>query len=129
MLDEYDAGMPWVKATADFCENRAKSRGFIRLIGGYKARFSEEGPPGANPRKAFNRVCQASGAIQNKRAMVDAHSMGVKLRLTMHDENGASGDEKAGKTLVECMVNSFATKLVIPFRVDHGIGKSWGEAS
>lgn len=124
-LDEYDQKFPW-KEMSRLLESIADRRGWIRLAEGYRARFSRRGGRNGDfPTKAFNRLIQGSSAVQTKKALVLAHGAGIKLRLQVHDELGASGQESDAKVLADCMQE--AHKLCIPMKVDLAMGQSWGE--
>lgn len=46
IIQQYHARMPWVEGLTKFCEGRAKTRGFIRLIDGARCRFDKWEPWG-----------------------------------------------------------------------------------
>lgn len=128
ILEEYERGMPWVKAMADTCKRRAESRGFITLLGGYKARFSKlGGKNGSFPKDAFNRLCQGSSAAQTKRAMVNAYRDGINIKAQVHDELVFSGTRDQGEVVRQAFLSAFADRLNVPFAVDVAFGANWGE--
>jgi DNA polymerase I-like protein with 3'-5' exonuclease and polymerase domains len=131
LLDTYDAKYPWVRESTDYVKDVATRRGWIRLLGGYRARFARrKGEVGDFPHKAFNRLVQGGSAAQTKKSIIIYYEITGRVPLvTVHDENGVSGGNREKKALAEAMVSSFAEDLRVPMRVDATSGRSWGEAA
>lgn len=157
IIEQYHARMPWVRGLTEFCEGRAKTRGFIRLIDGARCRFDHWEPWGngrdsvytapmreeaarryhpweglrlrrADTRKAMNRGVQGGSARQTKMAMRDCWREGITPLLQLHDEiDICVGDEATGRRIQEIMVN--AVQLRVPMKVDLQLGRTWGMAS
>lgn len=155
IVNQYNSRMPFVKKLNDFCEGRAETRGFIKLLDGARCRFdlwelawrgggaakgaalprekALEVHKGkrikrAHTRKAMNRLIQGSSARQTKMAMRQCHREGYIPLLQMHDElDFPIGDPKVASRVCEIM--STIVKLKIPMNVDGQYGWTWGQAS
>lgn len=129
LIDKFDASVPFVRALAKVCSKAANTYGYLRGQDGRKYRFLRD-PEGniIDSHKAMNKLIQGSSAGQTKSSMIELDRAGISLILQIHDENCASiKNREEGKMIAEIMENIY--KLSVPFRVDCGIGPSWGEAS
>lgn len=128
VLNQFNAGLPYVSGLAKMCMNKAKREGFIKTLSGRRCRF----PVGEDGKywdtfAALNRLIQGSAGDQTKKAMVDADAAGYFLQLAVHDElDGSFGSVEEAKGLAECMMAAYP--LGLPFRCDVEMGPSWGEA-
>lgn len=128
ILDQFNQRAPFVKKLAEKCEEKAKSRGYIKTISGRRCRFpmKKDGSGYDWSHKALNRLIQGSSADQVKMIMVEADAAGFPLQLQVHDELGLTvpGWERAnelGHLMRTCV------KATVPFKVDVECGPSWGE--
>ena len=84
--------------------------------------------------KALNRLIQASSADQTKQAMQDCIERGHWPMLTVHDELCFSiekdGEEYSTEQVkeIQSLMEECVTDMMIPSRVDVGIGENWGDA-
>lgn len=132
IIATYEDRFPWVSRLAEFCTARARDRGVIILVDGYRARFAtRKGQRGDFPHKAMNRLIQASSAIQAKKAMILLHGErdSMRLLLQMHDEFGLSlpPDPRLVARAKEAMIE--AVRYRVPMKVDAKLAANWGEAS
>ena len=74
---------------------------------------------------AFNAVCQGTGAIQAKRALLSIFEAGIFPTLPVHDEiNSANiNNEKQAGQMKEIMEHSLP--LMLPARADLDVGLTW----
>ncbi len=81
----------------------------------------------ANTYKALNRLIQASSADQTKKALLDCYVEGFTPMLTVHDELCFSINKedipKIKETMEKCV-----SKMLIPSKIDVGVGENWGNA-
>jgi DNA polymerase I-like protein with 3'-5' exonuclease and polymerase domains len=127
ILDQIEARVPYVKATAKAVEKVAKARGYIVTIGGRRCRFAKDQFGNFDwTHKAFNRAIQGSAADQTKAAMVALDREGFPLQLQVHDEfDWSLGSVEEGRRAAEIMEN--VIQLKVPSKVDLEVGPSWGE--
>jgi DNA polymerase I-like protein with 3'-5' exonuclease and polymerase domains len=126
VLLKFDSGMPFVRAMAKRCEDRAAQRGFIRTVLGRRCRFPPNGKGGWDwCHKALNRLIQGSSGDQTKKAMVDADDASIPLQLQVHDELDLSSGPETSASLSEIMRD--AVPCEVPMKVDAETGPSWGE--
>lgn len=149
ILDEFDRRAPFVRQLSDECSRVAQSRGFVKTLSGRRRRFEMwepiRGKATAAPHdiacerhgsdnvrrafthKALNAIIQGGSADMTKYAIRDLYRAGLRILVTVHDENGVSvPDEKTARLVGEIMEN--AVKLSVPFKCDVDVGPSWGEA-
>ena len=81
----------------------------------------------ANTYKALNRLIQASSADQTKKALLDCYNKGFTPMLTVHDELCFSIDKNDVDIIKKTMENC-VDKMLIPSKIDVGIGENWGSA-
>ena len=151
--NNFDARVPWVNELSQKCIQRASSAGYIRTLLNRRCRFNlwepygkekgrvplrrdaaEKKWKGQNLRRAFtyktlNRLIQASAADQVKKAMVIMYDEGIIPMLQMHDEldfNLEHEDCAERHRIEDIMLHS--TELLVPSKVDLGVGSNWGEA-
>ena len=154
LISKYNRKVPFVKMLSDRCMSTASEKGVIRTKKGRKCRFDKwetrdfglhmaetfdnavakygrDGIKRAYTYKALNRLIQGSAADQTKQAMLDCVEGGDLPILQIHDElcfnieSGAKGEEQI-KRIKDTMENTIEFK--VPFVVEYGIGKSWGDA-
>lgn len=130
VIQDFDASMPFLKASAKLAELRAKDKGFVTLRSGRRCHF-EKLATGEYEwcHKAFNRLIQGTSAEQMKEDMlaVDEAGYGDNLMLQVHDEVDASvPDEKTAAAIAEVM--KYAVPMEVPTVVDTECGPSWGES-
>ena len=149
LFDQYHAKVPFVKQLMNSASNRAQERGQIRTLLGRLCRFHlwepnmfgmhkalpqeealrEHGPgiKRAYTYKALNRLIQGSSADQTKQAMLDCFKKGFMPVLQIHDELCFNVEnEEQAKEIKNIMENTIEFK--VPFVVEYGLGKSWGDA-
>jgi hypothetical protein len=130
VIEDFDASMPFLKASAKLAEQRAKDKGYIILRSGRRCHFESDGSGGyVWCHKAFNRLIQGTSAEQMKEDMlaVDEAGYGKYLFLQVHDELGASvPSEKVAHEIADVMKH--AVPMEVPTVVDTEIGPSWGES-
>ena len=150
----YHKGVPFAKATMDWCSEEAQQLGTITTIMGRKSRFDLWEPTKwgsdtvalpyeeailrygsirrAYTHKALNRRLQGSAADLMKKAMLRCYQDGVFdetgiPRLTVHDEldfSDPGGKDEAFREMKHIMET--ALPISIPVRADGDIGPDWG---
>lgn len=150
----YHKGVPFAKATMDWCSEEAQQLGTITTILGRKSRFDLWEPAKwgedtialpyeqailrygsirrAYTHKALNRRLQGSAADLMKKAMLRCYLDGVFdetgiPRLTVHDEldfSDPGGKDEAFREMKHIMET--ALPISIPVRADGDIGPDWG---
>jgi DNA polymerase I-like protein with 3'-5' exonuclease and polymerase domains len=149
LLSQYHTKVPFIKGLMDYCTKLASDRGYIKTLGGRKARFDLWEPNGtynevsplpiekaldkygpelkrAFTYKALNRLIQGSAADMTKLAMLEVRKQGIIPLLQVHDELDFSlSTEEQKQTVKEAMIN--CVNLSVPMEIDMEIGKSWGE--
>jgi DNA polymerase I-like protein with 3'-5' exonuclease and polymerase domains len=150
----YHKGVPFAKATMDWCSEEAQQLGTITTILGRKSRFDLWEPAKwgediialpyeqailrygsirrAYTHKALNRRLQGSAADLMKKAMLKCYLDGVFdetgiPRLTVHDEldfSDPGGKDAAFREMKHIMET--ALPISIPVRADGDIGPDWG---
>jgi DNA polymerase I-like protein with 3'-5' exonuclease and polymerase domains len=138
MLNAFNAEVPWLSDLSKVCKTRAEKRGFITTLLGRKCRFpalQETGSMGGDKvhktgydwiHKALNRLIQGGSGDQTKKAMVECDRAGYTFSLQVHDELDDPGSNpKKAKAMAEIMEN--CVELLVPSKVDVGIGNSWGD--
>jgi DNA polymerase I-like protein with 3'-5' exonuclease and polymerase domains len=150
LISKYNRKVPFVKQLSDKCMYTAQERGVIRTKKGRKCRFDmwetkdfglhvaekeenaiakygKENIKRAYTYKALNRLIQGSSADQTKQAMLDCYEAGYLPMLQIHDELCFNvKDEKQAKEIKKIMEQTIEFK--VPFIVDYGLGRSWGQA-
>tara|TARA_R100001369_G_scaffold86627_1_gene121277 strand:+ start:47 stop:1918 length:1872 start_codon:yes stop_codon:yes gene_type:complete len=150
LISKYNRKVPFVKMLSDRCMSVASEKGVIRTKKGRKCRFDKwetrdfglhmaetfenavakygrDGIKRAYTYKALNRLIQGSAADQTKQAMLDCVDGGNLPMLQIHDELcfNIESEEQIQK-IKSTMENTIEFK--VPFVVEYGIGKSWGDA-
>jgi len=152
IVNQYHERMPFIKKLNDFCQSRAETRGYIKLLDGARCRFDlwelawgRSGMPAlpyeralaeyrgkrikrAGVRKAMNRLIQGSSARQTKLAMLECFKNGLTPLLQMHDELDFEISEEREARLAEQIMLE-CVSLMVPMKVDVQFGWSWGQAS
>ena len=156
VLHKYRENVPFVRALSDMVSNKADKAGEINTILGRKCRFPLWEPTtfnhGLSPVKgeeeayekfkhpdgtamtlkrsftyrALNRLIQGSAADQTKKAMLIMWQQGFTPLFPVHDEINLSTCEDSAQICKEIMEN--AVQLVVPSKVDMGLGDSWATA-
>lgn len=158
LLEEYHRRAPFIRPLSKGCMSLAAKEGVITTILGRKRRFNSwsirkrqpdgsvknvilrqrvAGAQRAFTHKALNARTQGSAADIMKKAMVDTWESGVcdvlgAPQLTVHDELcGSAPDTKVGREAVEELrqVMQNTIKLLVPLKVDGGVGPNWRDAS
>ena len=148
VLNNYHTQFPFIREIKRLCESRATEHGFIATLSGRRCRFDKWEPRGMRgvtalpyeealtkwpsakltrgfTYKALNRLIQGSAADQNKYALLAACKAGIDVKISIHDEITASGDEQTMEALVQCMEE--ATDLNVPTPVTAAMGETWGD--
>mgnify|MGYP003132362240 FL=1 len=149
LLSQYHTKVPFIKGLMDYCTKLGSDRGYVKTLGGRKARFDLWEPNGSFnevsplPRekaeekygnelkraytyKALNRLIQGSAADMTKLAMLEVRKQGIIPLLQVHDELDFSLATQEQKDKVkEAMIN--CVNLTVPMEIDMEVGASWGE--
>ncbi len=149
LLAQYHTKVPFIKGLMDYCTKLASDRGYVKTLGGRKARFDRWEPSGsynevtplpeqkaieeygfdlkrAFTYKALNRLIQGSAADMTKLAMLEVRKEGIVPLLQVHDELDFSLATQEEKEIVKkAMIN--CVNLEVPMDIDMEVGKSWGE--
>lgn len=157
MFEKYHKNLPFVRDTQQSVQQAAMNRGWIRTIGGRRARFpffeptqwSETAMPlpydqavekwgnvrRAHGHKALNRLIQGSAADVFKTAVNKCFVAGlfdsVPLHLMVHDEIDASvpRTKEGAEALAEIIhIMETAVPLKLPLSVEYKLANNWGEA-
>ena len=150
LINKYNRKVPFVKLLSEKCMFTAQDKGVIRTKRGRKCRFDQwetrdfglhlpetfdnavakygrDNIKRAKTYKALNRLIQGSSADQTKQAMVNTAKAGHIPIIQIHDELCFNIEsEEQIKEIKYIMENAIEFK--VPFVVDQGIGKSWGDA-
>lgn len=128
ILDQFDEGVPYVRALMKTTARVADQRGFLRTILGRRCRFPRHPKTGKIEwtHKSLNRLIQGSSADQTKLAMVLADEAGIPMQIQVHDEldltlETPEGAQELQRIMVDCL------PLQVPTKVDIETGPSWGE--
>jgi DNA polymerase I-like protein with 3'-5' exonuclease and polymerase domains len=126
LIDQFDRGVPYVRALAKLCTRQARARKYLRTIGGRHVHFELDSDGNImEEHKGLNKLIQNSAADQTKAALVALDDAGYPLQLTVHDEFDYSGDDdRMGWEMGE-IVKSVLT-LSVPSVVDLEVGESYG---
>lgn len=129
LMGTFDAEVPFVKKTAQYCTEVAERQGYITTLSGRRCRFPVKADGSWDwTHKAFNRRVQGSSADQTKEAVVEMDAQGYPLQLQVHDEVDLTVEDRAqaeaGAKIMEEVV-----ELHVPSKVDVELGPSWGEAA
>ena len=132
LMYNYFKWVPWLIELKKKCEERIKTVGQIRTLGG---RFLKNDPPAfvegkkrTFEYKALNKLIQGSAADQTIEAMIQAYNEGIPVMFPVHDQLLMSGTREQAVRLKEIMEN--AIPLCIPVVVDVNLegGESWLKA-
>ena len=128
VLDVYHEALPYVQTTMEAVANKAKKRGYIRTIGGRKARLKNENLSYT----MLNRLNQGGSADIMKTAMVTAFDEGLFSILiphvTVHDElvcsvpktrDGLAAVHRLREIMETCI------PLAIPILAEPELGRDW----
>ena len=150
LIAKYNRKVPFVKKLSDKCMDTAQEKGVIRTKKGRKCRFDmwetrdfglhvaekhenaiakygKDNIKRAYTYKALNRLIQGSSADQTKQAMLDCFKKGFLPTLQIHDELCFNVEsEEQAKEIKSTMEKAIEFK--VPFVVEYGLGKSWGDA-
>jgi DNA polymerase I-like protein with 3'-5' exonuclease and polymerase domains len=130
VLDRFNERVPYVRALAQLCEQRAKQNGFLTTLLGRRCRFPlrEDGAGFDWTYKALNRLIQGGSADQTKAAMVAVDEAGYAVQLQVHDELDLTvANREEARRVADIMSNVVTMK--VPSRVDVEVGPSWGEVT
>jgi DNA polymerase-1 len=140
-IDRYKARFPKIDEFLAQCVSQAKRQGYVETIFGRRRRVPDI--ESKNPqmrslaeRLAINSVVQGSAADLIKQAMVniarriDAESRPSRMLLQIHDELVFEVPEQAVQAEREMIVHEMisAIALIVPLKVDVGVGPNWMEA-
>lgn len=130
LIDQFNAGVTYVRELSDKCQSFVEKHGYIRTIGGRKCRFpkKEDGSGYDWVHKALNRLIQGSSADQTKQAMVNADAAYFPLALQVHDELDLTLQTPEEVEILSGIMRE-AIQLSVPMKVDAECGPSWGEAA
>ena len=127
LIDQFDRGVPYVKALARLCAKRVVAQKYLTVLGGRRihCKIDEDGNV-EDEHKQLNELVQNSAAHQTKTALVALDEADYPLQLTVHDEFDYSGDDdrkgfEMGEIVLSCL------KLSVPSVVDMEVGESYGD--
>lgn len=130
ILNDYYQNMPFVRPSCEAIKAVAKSRGYVRSIGG---RIHHK-PPDGGIYKIVNYLIQGSAADIMKLGLRRAWESGVfsvlHAHLTVHDELVFSiprtkAGVEAAKDLAETLLLR-DLKIKVPLKIDTEVGPNWG---
>lgn len=154
ILAGFDQLVPYVSILNKALTNKARDRGWIRLLAGHKSHFNLwevprwERPniPGENwmplplelaeerwpdlpliragTYKSFNRLCQGGAAGQTKTALVEINRSVGLPQMTVHDEISKSTQSEKEAKLMN-EIMVHCIPLVAPVRADLSVGPTW----
>ncbi|MBL8877760.1 MAG: DNA polymerase I [Phycisphaerales bacterium] len=140
-IDNYFRRYPGVDAFIKKCICDARKNGYVRTILGRRRPIQDidsrnRAAKAQAERLAVNTVMQGSAADLIKTAMIRLHnrvraeSLPLRMLLQVHDELvcEAPAAEAAHLAKVVSEVMSGAINLMVPLRVDVGVGPNWLEA-
>jgi len=140
-IDRYKARFPKIDEFLAQCVSQAKRQGYVETIFGRRRRVpdiesSNQQTRALAERLAINSVVQGSAADLIKQAMVniarriDAESRPSRMLLQIHDELVFEVPEQAVQAEREMIVHEMtsAIALIVPLKVDVGVGPNWMEA-
>ncbi len=149
LLEEYHAGVPFIRELSRRCQRVVRNRGYVKTLLGRRRRFDLFGPPkwsdGIKPlhydeavakfglpvqryylHKALNSLIQGGSADMVKLAMLQLKRLGYVPHITVHDELDFSvTSSKEVRETRDVMLNCM--ELEVPLKVDTEVGPSWGE--
>ena len=127
LLEKYHTNAPFIGGLMKKVGQRARDRGFVRLLLGHRGRFPQDKGFKVPFHKAVNKLIQGSAAEQTKAAMIALWKEGFRnILVQVHDELGLSvvdGEQalKAKRIMEQCV------QLLVPTVVDVEMGRSWGD--
>lgn len=141
LIDGYFESYPQVKAYMDQAINDAREKGYVETVFGRQRFLPDINSRNATvrgyaERNAINAPIQGSAADIIKVAMnriferFRKENVKSKMMLQVHDEldfNVVKGEEELVQRIVKEEMES-AYKLLVPLKVDCGIGNNWLEA-
>ena len=140
-ISKYFASYPKVRAFMTGVISEARANSYVQTLWGRRRYFKNLNDRNDNVRKADERAAcnaplQGSAADLIKRAMIRLHAdlqrrnLGAKLILQVHDELvfdvPIAEIEETKQAVIEAM--SLDQPLLVPLKVDVGIGKNWMDA-
>jgi DNA polymerase I-like protein with 3'-5' exonuclease and polymerase domains len=146
--------VPYISILNSALTNKARDRGWIKLLLGHKSHFNlwevpkrDRSDPNENysplpldqakarwpdqrleragTYKAFNRLCQGGAAGQTKKALVEINRAIGLPQMTVHDEISKSVADREKETKLMNEIMVNCIPLLSPVRVDMEIGKTW----
>lgn len=134
-LDKFYSAVPGIRKHLEMASSIAKSRGYVRTVGGRHLRF----PNGEFTHKAGGLVLQGSAADCLKLKMIQIHentkNTGIKMLLSVHDEIDLSVPPTA-RYLTDNMIRWYTTfdgvdgpKCRVPIVCELNYGENWYVAS
>jgi DNA polymerase-1 len=127
LREVYGKAFPEARTLMDLAMQTARERGFVRTIMGRRARF----PQANRLHAALNRAIQGSAADLNKMKLVALYQkrkeLGIKMRMTVHDEVVADVPSDAVPAL-DAAMNVQEFPLSVPITWSTKAGKNWAEA-
>ena len=141
MYDNYHKKFPVVRDTMQWCQELAKSQGYVDTMGG---RRLHKPKPVFDPAtgkindfiyKMLNKLIQGTAADILKQALVTADEAGIydvlTLHLLVHDEqvNSVPFTKEGTEAAVELqriMGGAFKDELLVPIKAECELGPNWG---
>lgn len=126
LIDQFDRGVPYVKALARLCAKQAVAKKYLTVLGGRRIRCRLDADGNVeDEHKQLNELVQNSAAHQTKTALVALDEANYPLQLTVHDEFDYSGDDDRKGWEMGEIVKSVLV-LSVPSVVDMEVGDSYG---
>lgn len=126
--DAYDAQFPEAKGLLLRAKGLAERRGYVKTLTGRRSRF----PGRERTHKALNAVIQGTAADINKLVLTEAYTqrttLGLTMRLTVHDELDADLHDPARLPAVRDLLNAQYLPTRVPVLWDVNTGGTWAEA-
>ena len=141
MYEHYHKKFPVIRDTMQWCQELAKSQGYVDTMGG---RRLHKPKPVFDPAtgkindfiyKMLNKLIQGTAADILKQALVTADEAGIydilTLHLLVHDEqvNSVPFNKEGTEAAVELqriMGNAFKDELLVPIKAECELGPNWG---
>jgi len=133
MLDAHRKALPEVPALSKAIKAQLQAGIPIRTWGGrlydVEEGYSKRGILEKLYYKMINILIQGSAADQTKEAMIEAHNVGLDLRIQVHDEILALSDDVRGDMILLREIMNDSTGWDVPMLSDGKVSAaSWGEA-
>lgn len=141
LITDYRTRFSGIDRFLQECIDHAKTHGHVTTMLGRRRAIpqidsSNPNVRGLGERLAINSVVQGSAADLIKRAMVqldqriENEKLPLKILLQIHDELVLEAPESEAKAMGDIVIHEMenAMKLIVPLKVEAGIGPNWFDA-